>query len=229
MVNHTVDHVILWRLVPLAEDRTRAEMTMYTPTPVEGEEAEKSMRTWFDLHDSVTRDEDYPECERVHESLASGVVEATHLGRNEAALIHFHLWRRGALTTPKSVGPGADHIRQVFQRYVELLSAGDADGIAALYGDGATLQDPAGSTPIVGRAAIRDFYAAAIDRRGQPDVVLTGPVRITGAQGAAPLRSAALRDGEAISIDIIDVMTFDSEGAITSMCAYWGEENIAPA
>jgi len=92
VVNHTLNHFILWRLVPLAVDRTRAEMTMYTPGPVEGDEAERDMRAWFDLHDSVTRDEDYPESERIHAVLASGVTQATQLGRNEAALIHFHRW-----------------------------------------------------------------------------------------------------------------------------------------
>ena len=30
-------------------------------------------------------------------------------------------------------------------------------------------------------------------------------------------------------IDIISVMTFDDDGKITSMKAYWGPENVTPA
>jgi phenylpropionate dioxygenase-like ring-hydroxylating dioxygenase large terminal subunit len=92
MINHTIDHLILWRFAPTAVDRTVAEMTMYVPTAEVSEDVEwrKSMDDWFDLHDAVTRDEDYPESERIQAVLASERVEETVLGRNEGAVQHFH-------------------------------------------------------------------------------------------------------------------------------------------
>ena len=92
MVNHTIDHVILWRFVPMAVDHTIAEMTMYVPSAdiVDDDAWRKTMDEWFDLHDAVTRDEDYPESERIHAVLASGRVPQTVLGRNEGAVQHFH-------------------------------------------------------------------------------------------------------------------------------------------
>jgi phenylpropionate dioxygenase-like ring-hydroxylating dioxygenase large terminal subunit len=92
MINHTIDHVILWRFVPTAVDRTVAEMTMYVPSAdTRDDDAwRKTMDEWFDLHDAVTRDEDYPESERIHAVLASGRVPQTVLGRNEGAVQHFH-------------------------------------------------------------------------------------------------------------------------------------------
>jgi phenylpropionate dioxygenase-like ring-hydroxylating dioxygenase large terminal subunit len=90
MVNHTIDHLILWRFVPLAVDRTVAEMTMYVPEHVDDDAWRKSMEDWFDLHDAVTRDEDYPQSERIQRVLASGRVARTVLGRNEGAVQHFH-------------------------------------------------------------------------------------------------------------------------------------------
>ena len=122
----------------------------------------------------------------------------------------------------------AEAIRSAFERYVELLSAHDADGIAALYADDAIVEDPAGATPLVGREAIAAFYRSAIERV-KPTVVLTGPVRVLadGHAGAAPLQSRGQRDGREVTLDIIDVFTFDERGAITSMRAYWGPANVA--
>ena len=38
----------------------------------------------------------------------------------------------------------------------------------------------------------------------------------------------AITVGGAMRIEPIDVMTFDGDGKITSMKAYWGQENITP-
>lgn len=94
MVNHTIDHLILWRFVPTSVDATMAEMTMYVPLATDDRADDavwrKEMDDWFDLHDAVTRDEDYPESERIQRVLASGRVDHTVLGRNEGAVQHFH-------------------------------------------------------------------------------------------------------------------------------------------
>ncbi len=101
MVNHTIDHFILWRFEPVGPGRTVAEMTMYTPVPRASHDVNddwtKSMNAWFDLHDAVTRDEDYPESERIQRVLDSGRVPATVLGRNEGAVQHFHRAVRAAV------------------------------------------------------------------------------------------------------------------------------------
>ncbi len=57
-----------------------------------------SMVDWYDLHDAVTRDEDYPESERIQRALASGRVPTTVLGRNEGAVQHVHRTVRAAVT-----------------------------------------------------------------------------------------------------------------------------------
>ena len=119
-------------------------------------------------------------------------------------------------------------IRVAFERYCGRLTAHDASGIAALYAVDAVVEDPAGSTPIVGRVAIEAFYAGALARVKPELVELTGPVRVlaTGIAAAATLRSTSRRDGVRVQLDIIDVMTFDPDGLITSMQAYWGPDNL---
>lgn len=116
-----------------------------------------------------------------------------------------------------------DHIRKVYARYVELVSAGDADAVAALYARDATVEDPLGTPKKVGREAIRGFYAAT----GGAKLALSGPVRVCGLEAAAPM-VATLQgpDGKRAFIDIIDVMTFDEDGYITSMRAFWSPDAI---
>jgi phenylpropionate dioxygenase-like ring-hydroxylating dioxygenase large terminal subunit len=95
MVNFTVDHFILWRFVPVSERETVAEMTQYVPA--DSTQPDAYWREWYDLHDAVTRDEDYPESERIQRVLESGRVDRTLLGRNEGALQHFHRYVASAL------------------------------------------------------------------------------------------------------------------------------------
>jgi steroid delta-isomerase len=127
--------------------------------------------------------------------------------------------------------PSADHIRRVAERYGELLTAHDADGVASLYAEEAIVEDPAGNAPLVGKSEILAFYRGAIERARPERVAVTGPVRILadGMTAAVPLQSRSTRDGRLVAVDIIDVFTFDDGGLITSMRAYWGPENVNPA
>jgi steroid delta-isomerase len=117
--------------------------------------------------------------------------------------------------------PDPDHIRNVYQRYVELFSAGDADAVALLYAEDATVEDPIGSPLHQGRDAIRKFYEGTM---GPAKLELTGPVRVAGNEAAGPM-CATVGDGAAF-IDIIDVMTFDDDGLVRSMRAYWSQDAI---
>lgn len=122
--------------------------------------------------------------------------------------------------------PTPDQMRHAFVAYCERLTAGDADGVAALFAADAVLEDPLGVRRYEGRDNILAFYRGAIDR-ASPEVRLTGPVRTTYVnEAAAPMQSRSNYGGTPKEIDIIDVFTFDDAGLITSMRAYWGEDNM---
>ena len=89
MVNHVFDYLLMWRFVPLAPDRTRAELTRYWPEPVD-DTVKARLDRRFSWQYRLTAEEDYPASERIHHALQSGQVERTVLGRNEAAVIAFH-------------------------------------------------------------------------------------------------------------------------------------------
>ena len=122
--------------------------------------------------------------------------------------------------------PDANHIRQIYDRYPEMVSKGDVDGILELYAENATIEDPIGSDLRVGTEAIRAFYEAAA---GTITMKRTGPVRVAGSEAATPLVALLGAEGERQALDIISVMTFDDAGKITSMRAWWSFDAMRPA
>lgn len=122
----------------------------------------------------------------------------------------------------------AQQIQTTMARYVELVDAGDIDGILALYSEGATVEDPVGQPPIQGLADIERFYRQGLGA-SQVSATLTGPVRATlNGCGAMPFRVDMQWAGQPCSLHVIDVMEFDDAGKIRSMKAYWSEANIGP-
>ncbi|BBY46090.1 steroid delta-isomerase [Mycolicibacterium celeriflavum] len=108
-------------------------------------------------------------------------------------------------------------------RYLELAAQGKADDIAELYADDATVEDPVGSEVHIGRQAIRGFYDALPTMGAQADVVT---LRTLGNE-AAFFWALTINLGEnKMRIEIISVMTFNEDGKIASMKAYWTPENV---
>ncbi|MDB5996383.1 MAG: 3-ketosteroid-5-isomerase [Pseudomonas sp.] len=122
----------------------------------------------------------------------------------------------------------AQQVQETMARYVELVDAGDIDGIVALYARDAVVEDPVGQPPIQGIVAIERFYREGLGA-SNASAVLTGPVRSTlNGCGAMPFRVDIEWGGQPCSIHIIDVMEFDAQGKIRTMKAYWSEANLTP-
>jgi len=118
--------------------------------------------------------------------------------------------------------PTAEHIRGVFQRYVELVSEGDFEGTTRLFAEEATVEDPVGSPVHAGREAIQAFYKASA---GSIALVLEGSVRTAGNEGACAM-VARPRGADGVRIETLDAMVFDDDGLIRSMRAYWSPDTI---
>ncbi len=107
--------------------------------------------------------------------------------------------------------------------YLELAAQGRADDIAELYADDATVEDPVGGEVHIGREAIRGFYKGLPSANNEADVVT---LRALGHEVAFYWGLTVDLGGSRMRIDIISVMTFNEEGKIASMKAYWTPENI---
>jgi len=118
----------------------------------------------------------------------------------------------------------AEHMREVLARYVDCMTRGDCEGIMALYADDAVVEDPVGSPPRRGREEIAELYRNAA---GKVRLELDGRPRVAANTAAAPMIGRA-QGMPGMVIEIVDVMTFDDEGRITSMRAYWSPETIRP-
>ncbi|HEY3698721.1 MAG TPA: nuclear transport factor 2 family protein [Spongiibacteraceae bacterium] len=118
------------------------------------------------------------------------------------------------------------HYKKTVDDYLRLMSASDWQSVAALYADDATVEDPVGSTPACGIAAVTEFYRKLTTNAMQLE--LTGPLRIAGVEVAFPLVVTLNFRGQATQIHVIDVFKFNSDGKIVSLRAYFGEENFIP-
>ncbi|MCW2773401.1 MAG: nuclear transport factor 2 [Nocardioides sp.] len=119
-----------------------------------------------------------------------------------------------------------ERIREVVDRYVELVGSGTSDEIVALYADGATVEDPVGSDVLSDRDAIRAFYAG-LDGLEKDTRMVT--VRIAGGAAAFHFEMVTHVGEQTYTVTPIDVMTFDDDGLITSMRAFWGDADMVIA
>jgi steroid Delta-isomerase len=114
-------------------------------------------------------------------------------------------------------------IRATVERYVKLMTAGDADAVTALYADDASIEDPIGAPLQRGLEAIRTWYRASA---GKVRLELTGPIRVAGGEAAFPILGTIGSADDPSYLDIIDVMRFDAAGRITSLRAFWSADAI---
>jgi steroid delta-isomerase len=119
-----------------------------------------------------------------------------------------------------------ERIREVIERYVALVATGTADEITALYADGATVEDPVGSDVLTTREQIHGFYATLEVLEQETRLI---EARIGGGQAAFLFEVRTVSDGVTYTLSPIDVMTFDDDGLVTSMRAFWGPGDMAVA
>jgi steroid Delta-isomerase len=119
--------------------------------------------------------------------------------------------------------PSPEQNPDTVNRYLELLGAGKVDDITALYATDATIEDPVGGEVHIGHTAIRGFYAA-LPPKAETEIIT---LRALGHEAAFFWTlTIDFGDSGGMRMDIISVMTFDDEGKVASMKAYWGPQNM---
>lgn len=110
------------------------------------------------------------------------------------------------------------------KRYLELVASGTAAEIVALYADDATVEDPVGSPVTAGRAAIEAFYATFAE---MPKTTELLTLRTCGGEAAFHFRIVTDTGGGTATMAPLEVMTFDDDGRIASMRAWWSDDDLA--
>ena len=116
-------------------------------------------------------------------------------------------------------------MKDAMQAYIDCFNRTDPEGIAALYADDATVEDPVGTPLKNGKAEVAAFYKMAVTTGAK--LKLAAPIRASHGNSAAMAFDVQLNmpTGEAI-IQVIDVMTFNDAGKFTSMRAFWGKSDM---
>ncbi|GAA3655083.1 nuclear transport factor 2 family protein [Nocardioides ginsengisoli] len=109
-------------------------------------------------------------------------------------------------------------------RYLaRVADAASGADIAALYADHGTLEDPVGSPALKGTGEIAAFYDALAGLERRTELLA---LRVSGNEAAFSFRVVTGSGAEQATIEPIDVMTFDEEGRITSMRAFWSPADV---
>ncbi len=116
--------------------------------------------------------------------------------------------------------PSQADMKAKLQAYLNAVNVGDAAAAIALFADDATIEDPLGSAVQQGKPAIEAFVRGLVSRRTNFELVT--PIRGSNTNAAAIAVKA--RVGTAV-VNIIETYTFNPDGRISSMRAYWGSED----
>lgn len=122
-----------------------------------------------------------------------------------------------------------DNIRGTVAGYLATFSATDREGWLDLFAPDATLEDPVGSEVRTGREAIGEFWDLSRSMAERITLKLVQGPGVCGNQAAFAMEAHAQIGDTTIIAPTIDVMTFDDDGRITTMRAFWGPGDAHPA
>jgi steroid delta-isomerase len=120
-------------------------------------------------------------------------------------------------------------IRATVDAYCAALTNGDRDAYVGSFTEDAWIEDPVGTPKHEGREAIGAFFDQATALADSIELRLSGPVRVAGGECAFPMQIRPSVGGTTMCMPCIDVMTFDDDGKITTMRAFWDAAEMAPA
>ena len=123
--------------------------------------------------------------------------------------------------------PASEIMIAAVHAYVDGFERGDADALAALFADDATVEDPVGTPPKRGREEIRAFYALSVTTGAKLE--LLGEPRCAADYVAFPFAVKLEWQGRRQVIEVIDTFRFDAAGKITEMRAFFGPANMKSA
>lgn len=120
-------------------------------------------------------------------------------------------------------------IRATVDGYCAAFSSRDRDAYLGLFAADAWIEDPVGSPRVEGHEALGGFFDSTMNMAEAMELRLTGPIRVAAGEAAFPMQARPTVGGMQLMVDIIDVMTFDEAGKITTMRAYWDPAEMRPA
>lgn len=115
----------------------------------------------------------------------------------------------------------------VVKTYLASFETRDIATIADLYADDASMEDPVGTDPKVGKDVIAAFYKSALP----PGIKtrLLGKPHCAGDSVAFVFEARVHNETDNTVMTAIDTFRFNPAGKIMQMRAFWGPDDIVPA
>jgi steroid Delta-isomerase len=125
--------------------------------------------------------------------------------------------------------PSVEDIQRTYQQYAAAWSRNDIDAVTGLFAPDAVVHDPVDGPALKGIDAIRDFFNGSVSV--VRSMTVAGPVHISGdCRHAAASVDVEVDLGSRVQVvEALDVWTFDDEGRIATMNAYYGPTNLRDA
>jgi len=117
-----------------------------------------------------------------------------------------------------------DATRQAVLAYLASYRTGDIEARLALFAEDATFEDPVGTDPIIGREALKAFWAAG----AHFDIAMELQTLAVNGLEAAFLFVATLRtqQGDAVTLRVIETLVVNEQGLISRMRAHFDSSSI---
>lgn len=120
--------------------------------------------------------------------------------------------------------PDPKVMKAAVHEYVAAFDAGAPERVAALFAEDATVEDPVGTEPKVGQAAILEFYTASMQTGAK--LALDGAVRLCSPYAAFAFTVHLHWEGKDQRVEVIDTFKFNDDGKVVEMRAYFGPSNM---
>lgn len=119
--------------------------------------------------------------------------------------------------------PTVEDMRATVEKYLDLVANGTAEDITALYADDASVEDPVGTNPHVGRDAVLAFYKVLEPIKRSTELV---SLKAAGNVAVFEFRIVTYFDQATIHLNPVDIMEFGEDGKVTRMRALWGPQDM---
>ncbi|MGH9214537.1 MAG: nuclear transport factor 2 family protein [Acidimicrobiales bacterium] len=124
--------------------------------------------------------------------------------------------------------PDPDVIRQAVATYMERFTANDRAGWLDLFADDAWIEDPVGTPRRNGKQEIGAFWDQTHDLPDSVALVPLGILTVIGCEAIFTMQALPVVGEQTLAIDVIDLMTFDDEGKIATMRAFFDPATMRP-
>ena len=126
--------------------------------------------------------------------------------------------------------PSAQDVQKAYEQYAAAWSRLDIDAVLSLFATDSVVHDPVDGPALEGVDAIRAYFSRGVDFVRA--VRLVGTVRVSrdGHHAAACIEIEEDLGTRGIKVlEAIDVWSFDDDGRIATMNAYFGPTNLRDA